>query len=104
MIMGTFSKTVDIATFASANGITKLELIKNPNTGKLFVSTNTGITMRVSAKITSEADLNATLQVSWFAPDGGDASWLLHPKGESGQNVVGSMSFAPASAPIEAQV
>lgn len=102
--MGTFSKTVDIATFASANGITNLDLVKNPNTSKLFVSTNTGLTMRVSAKITSNADLNPTLQVSWFAPDGGEPSWLLHPKGESGQNVVGSMTFAPATTKIEAQV
>jgi hypothetical protein len=104
MIMGAFSKTVDIATFASTNGITKLELVKNPNTGKLFIATDTGLTMRSSAKITSDADLNASLQVSWFTPDNGDASWMLHPKGESGQNVVGSMSFAPATAKIEAQV
>jgi len=104
MIMGTFSKTVDIATFASTNGITNLDLVKNPNTGKLFVSTNTGLTMRVSAKITSASELNGTLQVSWFAPEGGEPSWLLHPKGESGQNVVGSLSFAPATAKIEAQV
>lgn len=99
--MGTFSKTVSVAQFAGANGINKLDLVKNPNTGKLFISTNTGLTMRVSAKIQSPADLTADLVVSWFTPDDGEASYMLHPQGEAGQNVVASLSFAPATADIE---
>lgn len=104
MIMGTFSKTVSVAQFAGANGITKLDLVKNPNTGKLFVATNTGLTMRVSKKITSSADLTADLVVSWFTPEDGDAGYMLHPQGEAGQNVVGTLSFAPVAQPLDTAI
>jgi hypothetical protein len=89
-----FSKTQTIQNYASAVGITSLELIKNPNTDLLFCKDSAGTTYRVSNKITKKADLN-TASVSWFIPeDGGEASWMVHPTGEN-NNVVATLSFAP---------
>jgi hypothetical protein len=85
-----FSKTVSLNAFAIANGIAELDLIVNPNTGKTFAKTNTGLTMRVSEKVT---DLEGDLSVSWFAPENGDASWMLHITGAS-SNVVAKKTFS----------
>jgi hypothetical protein len=86
-----FSKTQSLQAFAIANGVTKLDLIKNPNTGKRFATTNTGLTMRISEKVSS--DLDGEYSISWFAPEDGEASWMLHPTGVT--NVLGTLSFAP---------
>lgn len=88
-----FSKTQTLQAFAIANGITGLELVLNPNTNKRFAVTNTGITMRVSEKV--EDALDGNYSISWFEPEDGEASWMLHPTGTS--NVLGSMTFAPVA-------
>jgi len=88
-----FTKTQSLQAFAIANGVTKLDLIKNPNTGKRFATTNTGLTMRISDKVSS--DLDGEYSISWFAPEDGEASWMLHPTGVS--NVLGTLSFAPVA-------
>jgi len=88
-----FTKTQSLQAFAIANGVTKLDLIKNPNTGKRFATTNTGLTMRISEKVSS--DLDGDYSISWFAPEDGEASWMLHPTGVS--NVLGTLSFAPVA-------
>ena len=88
-----FTKTQSLQAFAIANGVTKLDLIKNPNTGKRFATTNTGLTMRISDKVSS--DLDGDYSISWFAPEDGEASWMLHPTGVS--NVLGTLSFAPVA-------
>ncbi len=88
-----FTKTQSLQAFAIANGVTKLDLIKNPNTGKRFATTNTGLTMRISDKVSS--DLDGDYSISWFAPEDGDASWMLHPTGVS--NVLGTLTFAPVA-------
>lgn len=88
-----FSKTQSLQAFANANGITKFDLVKNPNTGKRFVTTNTGLTMRISEKVSSELD--GEYSISWFAPEDGEASYMLHPTGVS--NVLGTLTFAPVA-------
>jgi hypothetical protein len=88
-----FTKTQSLQAFANANGITKFDLVKNPNTGKRFVTTNTGLNMRISEKVSSELD--GDYSISWFAPEDGEASWMLHPTGVS--NVLGTLSFAPVA-------
>jgi len=88
-----FTKTQSLQAFAIANGVTKLDLIKNPNTGKRFATTNTGLTMRISEKVSS--DLDGDYSISWFAPEDGEASWMLHPTGVS--NVLGTLTFAPVA-------
>jgi hypothetical protein len=101
--MSTFEKTISISAHAENNGLTSMELIENPKTGKLFGKDSKGNTYRVSEKI---AELDGTEAVSWFTPDDGDASYMIHPAGQS--NVVSVLSFtktpaksapAPATAP-----
>ena len=86
--MATFQNTQSIAQYATQNGLTGIELIKNPNTGKLFAKDSSGKTYRVSEKITQ---LSMDLQVSLFTPEDGEPSLMIHPKGVS--NVIGSLSF-----------
>jgi hypothetical protein len=89
--MSTFSKTQSINKFASVNGLSSIEILKNPKTGKLFATTDTGITFRIANDITKLSD---DLVVSWFSPEDGEASWMLHKAGQ-GAEKVSSMSFAP---------
>ena len=92
MIMATFSNTVTINTFAVKQGLTKIDILKNPKTGKRFGSTDTGVTLRVADNVVNLSD---DLSVSWFSPDDGDASWMLHKTGQ-GAELISSLSFAPA--------
>ena len=87
--MSTFSKTQSIGVFAQINGISKIDLVVNPHTDKVFGVSNTGLTFRVSDKVEK---LSNDLSVSWFTPADGEPSWMLHPTGES--NVQSSLSFA----------
>ena len=87
--MSVFTKTQSIGVFAQINGISKIDLVVNPNNGNTFGVSNTGLTFRVSKEVKA---LTADLSVSWFSPDNGEASWMIHPTGES--NVQSSMSFA----------
>jgi hypothetical protein len=93
--MATFERTQSIAQYANSNGLTGLELIKNPNTGKLFAKDSKGATYRVSEKVTQ---LTMDLQVSWFTPEDGEASLMIHPAGQT--NVVSALSFG---APVAKQ-
>jgi hypothetical protein len=93
--MSAFTNTMSVATFASKQGITKLEILKNPKTGKFFGSSNTDLTFRVSEKLKGVLTMDCV--VSWFTPDDGEAGWMIHPRGE-GAPVVSALSFAPANA------
>jgi hypothetical protein len=90
--MSTFSKTQNIGVFAQMNGINKLDLVENPHTGKIFGVSDTGLTFRVSEKVNA---LSRDLSISYFTPADGEASWMIHPTGES--NVQSTLAFAPAS-------
>ena len=37
------AKFISVSDFAKAHGITSMEIVKNPNTDKIFVSTNKGV-------------------------------------------------------------
>jgi hypothetical protein len=90
-----FSKTQSLQAFAYANGITSVEKVLNPNTGKKFIATNTDITMRVADKVNDDLQ-GQSYSVSWFTPeDGAEASWMLHTTGTA--NVLGTLSFAPVA-------
>lgn len=90
--MSTFSKTQNIGVFAQMNGINKIDIVTNPHTGKNFGVSDTGMRFRVSEKVTQ---LTRDLSVSYFTPEDGDPSWMIHPTGES--NVQSTLAFAPAS-------
>jgi hypothetical protein len=91
--MSTFSKTQNIGAFASAQGITKLDILKNPKTGSLFAVDSKGNTLRIAKDITV---LTSELAVSWFSPEDGDASYMIHKAG-AGAEVVSTLSFAPVA-------
>lgn len=82
-----FSKTQTLEQFAIANGINSVELKLNDKTGKRFADFGKGITARVSEKVSDELD--GDLSVSWFSPEDGDSSWMLHPTGASNVKVLG---------------
>jgi len=87
--MSLFSKTVSIGVFAQTNGINKIDLVINPHTDKMFGVADNGTTFRVSKDITR---LSADLSVSYFTPEDGEPSWMIHPTGES--NVQSTLKFA----------
>lgn len=103
-----FSKTKTLTQFAKDNNITSVELIRNPNNDKRFIVCSDGTTMRLSEKV--DDDLSGDLSVSWFAPEDGDASWMIHPTGTS--NVLAKLTFnfapvaekAPAFTDMETQI
>ena len=91
--MSTFSKTQNIGQFASSQGITEIKILRNPKTGKLFGATSNGLTVRLAQDIT---ELTADLAISWFMPEDGDASWMIHRQGQ-GAETVSTLSFAPTT-------
>jgi hypothetical protein len=96
--MSLFSQTQSIQSFAIANGISDIRILRNPKTGKLFASADNGATFRLSDKVQA---LSMDLKISWFSPEDGEASFMIHPEG-SGAEIVSTMSFgAPAVAKAE---
>jgi hypothetical protein len=87
--MVTFEKTTGIVPFMQANGISTVNIAFNPATGKRLITTDAGITARLSDKVEK---LDAALSVSWFIPEDGDASWMVHPTG-SGLDTLDSFSI-----------
>ena len=92
-----FSKTLPLVDFIVSKGASKLDIIRNPNTGKRFFTVpGTDVSGRVSKKVEK---LSAELSVSWFTPtkpdaDGniGEPSWLVHTTGTD--NVEDSFTVA----------
>ena len=86
-----FERTQSLRAFAVAQGATGIEIITNPHTGKNFAKLKgVDITMRIAEKVGTNLDQD--LSVSWFIPENGDASWMLHQTGTS--NVVASVDFS----------
>ena len=104
--MSTFSKTMKISAFAMKNSVSDIEIKKNPKTKKFFAvfhTENGQETGRIADDL--KGKINDTHQVSWFAPEDGDASWMIHSEGE-GAPTVSSMSFtlapkAKVKAPVD---
>lgn len=88
--MATFEKTTDLVPFMKAKGLSTAVIKRNPATGKRFVLTDTDLSMRVAEKVT---EVTADLAVSWFAPEDGEPSWLLHTKGDSPLETLSSFSI-----------
>jgi hypothetical protein len=88
--MSTFSKTMDLPAFMRNNGVGAINIAKNPATGKRLFTTDAGLSGRISEKVDK---LSADLAVSWFAPEDGEASWMLHPRGEGGLETLDTFSI-----------
>lgn len=90
-----FSETKTLQSFGTSRQLTGVKLIQNPKEGgKLFGEFSNGETARLAKDVT---DLKGDLSVSWFTPESGDASWMIHRTGASA-NVVAEMSFGAPSA------
>lgn len=80
--MSIFSKTQDLADFLINNKSRKMtikRLTKEDGTvTRFFVLSGSDITGRVSKKIEK---LSADSAVSWFTPEEGEASFMVHPAG-----------------------
>ena len=74
-----FSKTLPLVDFIVSQGASKLDLIRNPKTGKRFFTVpGTDVTGRVAEKVKK---LSAELSVSWYTPEEGEASYMVHTTG-----------------------
>jgi len=71
-----FSKTLPLVDFIVSKGASKLDIIRNPKTGKRFFTVpGTDVSGRVAEKVEK---LSAELSVSWFVPEEGEPSFMLH--------------------------
>jgi hypothetical protein len=92
--MATFERTQNIVDFAKANGATEVEMVAgaNPDSPRegAFVSFNNGTRARLSKNVD---ELSGDLAISWFVPEDGEPSWMVHPKGESTRATLDSLSI-----------
>jgi hypothetical protein len=74
-----FSKTLPLVDFIVSQGASKLDIIRNPKTGKRFFTVpGTDVSGRVADKVEK---LSAELSVSWFTPEEGEPSYMVHTTG-----------------------
>ena len=93
--MATFEKTNSLISHMKSNGLSTIRVVDNKKTGKLFGADSKSNTYRLSDKVTKiDKDNVHGLSVSWFTPEDGDASWMIHPTGVSNANTVSEFSLA----------
>ena len=78
-----FTQTMQISQFKAKNNITKIDIIKNPNTGKLFFSAG-DITGAVSDNYAANPVISLMVD-----KETGESFLLIHKQGDS--NVVDSL-------------
>lgn len=104
--MSVFTETMSLDQFGASKQLSSLDLINNPKTGKLFAKFSNGEIARLANDV---SNLDGDLSVSWFSPEDGEASWMIHRTGVSA-NVVATKSFgkvaipAPAFADLESEI
>lgn len=80
--MSVFSKTQDIADFLINNKSRKMKIkrltAKDGTVTRFFTLSGSDITGRVSKKI---EQLSSDNVVSWFTPETGEPSYMVHPAG-----------------------
>lgn len=92
--MSTFSKTMDLIPFMKANGINTISKATFKETGLKGFITDVDVRGRISHKVDKITKENAhDLAVSWFTPEDGEPSWMVHPKGSGGLEVTSSFSI-----------
>lgn len=96
--MSVFSETMTLDQFGASKQLSGVELINNPKTGKLFAKFSNGEIARLANDVTN---LDGDLSVSYFTPEDGDASWMVHRTGASA-NVVATKSFGKVATPVTA--
>ena len=83
-----FGRQMAPAQFKAHMGVTTLNIVKNPNTGKLFFSSPEDSTVSGAVSANWKADPVFSEVTS---PDSGDTFWMLHKKGSENQNVVDTL-------------
>ena len=74
-----FSKTLPLVDFIVSKGASSLDIIRNPKTGKRFFTVpGTDVSGRVAEKVEK---LSSELSVSWFTPEEGEPSYMVHTSG-----------------------
>ncbi|GAF95158.1 unnamed protein product [marine sediment metagenome] len=74
-----FSKTLPLVDFIVSKGASSLDIIRNPKTGKRFFTVpGTDVSGRVAEKVEK---LSSELSVSWFTPEEGEPSYMVHTRG-----------------------
>ena len=82
----TFTKTMSVSRFKSVNGISKINVIKNPKTEKLFFSCPDDSS--ISGKVANELDYSKDLSVSeCVSTEDGSVFYMLHNAGDTSANV-----------------
>ena len=92
--MSVFTETMTLDQFGAKNNLVGVDLINNPKTGKVFAKFSNGETARLANDV---KDLKGDLSVSYFTPEDGDASWMIHRTGASA-NVVATKTFGTVKA------
>lgn len=92
--MSVFTETQTLDQFGASKNLVGVELINNPKTGKVFAKFSNGETARLANDV---KDLKGDLSVSYFTPEDGDASWMIHRTGASA-NVVATKTFGAVKA------
>ena len=75
-----FIRTFSIPAWKTSNSVSEIEIIENPNTGKLFFSTDNGITGAVT-------EFNGEIAISQVAGSDGVEFFMIHKKGSKPDNV-----------------
>lgn len=81
-----FGKKLSVSAFKAMHKADKLDIVKNPNNGKLFVSANGSTVAAVSKNYDSAKDKEF---VELIMEDTGETLWCLH--NPSNTNVVESL-------------
>jgi hypothetical protein len=85
-----FSKTQDLTSFARELGANEVTIVPGPDTSnpreKAFVSFNDP--NRTSAPLSTKANLEKPLVISWFVPEDGEPMWMVHNPGEGGRTPI----------------
>lgn len=85
----TFLRKLSPKEFSAETKATSLQVVKNPNTGKIFFSTNIA---GVSGKVSNKYDATKPAVLSECSDADGEMFWMLHNPGEA-VNVVSTLEL-----------
>lgn len=83
-----FISTYTVAEFKQLFEVVRIEIIKNPNTGKLFFNCNSGTRGKISGPV--GADYSSNPAISLVKGDDEEQFFMLHKKG-SAENTVDTL-------------
>lgn len=96
--MSEFSKTRKIGSFAQTMNIAEIKSLAGKEKGVFFAVITTADGEEIIARIAKsyKGKIDNDCMVSWFTPEDGEPSWLLHPEGERPDAIV-TLSFKPVT-------